>query len=60
MESLACYFGLNPIDNFWETWKQAFSQKGNQYKSKEDLWIAIKFAADNVRACDKNKTDSNY
>lgn len=49
MDWPACSPDLNPIENFWGIIKQAIYPNGKQYSSKDDLWNAIKTAANNVR-----------
>ena len=55
MEWPACSPDLNPIENFWGILKQAIYHNGKQYSPKEDLWNAIKAAADNVRPSEIKK-----
>ena len=41
-------FELNPIENLWSIIKQEVHVCGKQYNSKDELWNAVKNAANNV------------
>ena len=43
-----CSPDLNPIENLWSIIKQSVYANGKQYTSKDDLWHAVKAAADGV------------
>ena len=50
---------LNPIENLWSLVKMKLYEGGKQYKSKEDLWEAIKTTMSEVELAEVKKNVQN-